>query len=705
MDRYTRIRWRSGIVRYKRFVGQIAVVGLIALYLAYLAFFQIDQTQSASAQTDSLSPVRYHMVASMATAKMAEGLHYHHPTINNEVSSTILDSYLTVLDPQKIYLLQSDIDEFRVNELYFDDFLIEGKLDEVFRIFERYQQRVKERMGFAAELLDYEFNFGLSDVLQNDRSEAGWSESMDDYDWLWRRLVKDDILTLTLEGYEESIKETLRSRYSRRQQNVLQYKADDVTELFLNAYLRKLDPYSAYFSSNSTEDLEISLSQQIEGIGAVLIRENEFTIVHSLITGGPAQRSNLIHKGDRIVGVLNRENEFRDVIGWRLSDVVDLIRGPKGSYVTLKVIPKDALPGSIPQEITILRDKVKIEDQMAKKSTVEIEESGRLLQLGVVTLPAFYAALYPNNNRESVRRSAIDVAKLLGQLNDQQVDGIVMDLRGNGGGALSEAVDLTSLFIESGPVVQVKSTDGELDIKFDMTGKVTYDGPLVVLVDRSSASGSEIFAGAMQDYGRGIIVGETTFGKGMLQTIWPLDKVADTENAGTLKLSTAKFYRVDGTSTHYFGVIPDIRFATDEFAKNAGHRSYENAQPGGSIEHADAFIEWYDAHEIRKLIPHLTSRSLERTQFNPVVEYLVQQERINQRRLDQTEIYLNRDMRVSVLDEERRTDLQTLNNLRASMGWSAAAELNEDTVPTELIEDTFLNEALNVLADLIVYQD
>ena len=705
MDRITRIRRQSAIARYKKFAGRITIGGMVVGYLLYFAIFQINQTHSASVQADPLSPVRYHMIASMATAKMAEGLHYNNPKINNDVSSTILDSYLSALDPQKVYLRQSDVDEFRINELYFDDFLIEGKLDEVFRIFERYQLRVKERMDYASSLLDYDFNFGLSDELQNDRSEFGWSKTTEDHNWLWKRLVKDDILTLTLEGNEETIADTLQSRYNRRQQNVAQYKADDVTELFLNAYLRELDPYSAYFSSDSTEDLEISLSQQIEGIGAVLIRDNEFTVVHSLITGGPAERSNLIHEGDRIVAVLDKDNEFRDVIGWRLSDVVDLIRGPKGTNVTLKIIPKDALPGSIPVEITILRDKVKIEDQMAQKSTVEIEENGQLLQLGVIKLPAFYAALYPNDKKDSVRRSATDVAQLLEQLIDQHIDGIVMDLRGNGGGALSEAVDLTSLFIKSGPVVQVKSTDGELEIKFDSTGKITYDGPLVVLVDRSSASGSEIFAGAVQDYGRGVIIGETTFGKGMLQTIWPLDKVAKTENAGTLKLSTAKFYRINGTSTHYFGVVPDIRFATDEFAQRAGHRSYENAAPGGIIDRADAFIEWRDAIKVRKMIPLLNRHSQERAEFNPVVEYLVERERINQRRLDQPTIFLNREKRESVLEKERRTDLQTLNNLRLSMGWSTVTELNEDVIPSELIEDTFLNESLNVLADLIVYQD
>ncbi len=705
MDRTTRIRWQAGISRFRKFAGQITLAGLLTGYLAYFAFFQIVDTDTASAQTDGLTPVDYHAIASIATAKMAQGLHYNHPKIDNKVSPDILDSYLTTLDPKKVFLRQSDVDEFRQNELYFDDFLIGGNLDEVFKIFERYRERVNERMAYASSILGYQFDFNLTDELANDRSEAEWPRNNEDQNWLWKRLVKDDILTLMLEGNTDTYRDVLESRYDRRLNNVSQYKADDVTELFLNAYLRELDPYSAYFSSNSTEDLEITLSQQIEGIGAVLVLENDFTVVHSLITGGPAERSNLIKKGDRIVGVKGENDGFHDIVGWRLSNVVDLIRGRKGTYVTLKIIPQEALPGSQPVEITIIRDKVKIEDQMARKSTVEIVEDDQLLQLGVIELPAFYASLFPDDNQESVRSSAKDVALLLEQLNDQQVDGILMDLRGNGGGALSEAVDLTSLFIESGPVVQVKSTDGELEVRFDSTGKITYDGPLVVLVDRQSASGSEIFAGAVQDYGRGVIVGETTFGKGMLQTIWPLDRVARTENAGTLKLSTAKFYRVNGESTHYHGVEPDIPFATNEFAQNAGERSYENSTPGSKIKRAKPFVEWQNASKIRGLVPNLNSRSKQRTEMNPVVDYLVKRERNSQRRFDQPKIYLNKEKRESVLKSEREIDLRALNDLRMSMGWEAVTELSEDTVPTELIEDTFRDEALNILADLIVYQN
>ena len=244
-----------------------------------------------------------------------------------------------------------------------------------------------------------------------------------------------------------------------------------------------------------------------------------------------------------------------------------------------------------------------------------------------------------------------------------------------------------------------------MEVRFDSTGKITYDGPLVVLVDRQSASGSEIFAGAVQDYGRGVIVGETTFGKGMLQTIWPLDKVVKTENVGTLKLSTAKFYRVNGESTHYHGVVPDIPFATNEFAQDAGERSFENSTPGSNIKRAKKFVEWQNAPRIRRLIPNLNTRSQRRAELNPVVEYLVERELNNQRRIDQPKIYLNKEKRESVINSEREIDLQALNNLRTSMGWEAVTELSEDAVPTELIEDTFRDEALSILVDLIVYQN
>ena len=705
MARTSRTGQRSFLARYKKFSARFVVVGLVIGYFAYLSIFQINQIHSASAKSDDLTPVKYHAVATIATAKMVEGLHYDHPEIGNIESPDILDNYLRSLDPQKAFFLKSDIDDFRSKSNYYDDYLEDGDLREIFRVFERYQERVSDVTDYAVDLLEFDFNFGLSDELMSDRTEAFWPESEEEQKWLWKRFVKDDVLTLMLEGNEDAYATVLESRYDRRKKNVLQYKADDVTELFLNSYLRDLDPYSAYFSSNSTEDLEITLSQQIEGIGAVLVTEDDFTVVHSLITGGPAEQSNLIEIDDRIVGVSGEGDTFHDIIGWRLTNVVDLIRGPKGTAVKLKIIPKDALPGSVPEEITLIRDKVKIEEQMAQKSTVEIEQEGNLLQLGVISLPTFYASLYPNSSQDSVRSSAEDVSTLLEQLNDQQVDGILMDLRGNGGGALTEAVDLTGLFIDSGPVVQVKSTDGELEIKSDSTvGETVYDGPLVVLVDRRSASGSEIFAGAVQDYGRGIIVGETTFGKGMLQTIWPLDKVASTENAGTLKLSTAKFYRVNGISTHHLGVVPDIRFPTDEFTYDTGERSNENSKPGNAIAHVRNFAEWPRSNRVKQLVPTLSSRSEERARFHPVVNFLVERERNNRRRLEPTVVHLNKEKREELLESEREVDLQTLNNLRLSVGLSTVTELTDDAIPTDLIEDAYKDEALNILADLVVYQ-
>ncbi len=703
MDKTIRRIWRARLAEHGKLLGRTAIALFAIGYVAYIAFFEVSDFNAASAESNSLKAGKYHMVALMATARMVQGMHLDFPEINNETSVDILDNYLDSLDPQKIYFLQSDIDEFQSNRFYFDDYLIRGNLNEVFRIFERYRERVADRTDYAMSLVDYPFNFDLNDQLLDDRSEADWPQSQEEYDWLWKRLVKDDFLTLMLErGDEDTITKSLKSRYSTRQQTVFQYKADDVTELFLNSYLTRLDPYSAYFSSNSSEDLEISLSQQIEGIGAMLRREDEYTVVHSLIAGGPALRSNLIHAGDRIVAVKDKTDQFMYVVGWRLSDVVDLIRGPKGTKVHMQILPKDALPNAAPKEISIVREQVKIEEQMAKKSTVEIEANGRLLQLGVISLPTFYANFLSRDNQDSMRSSARDVAQLVEQLKSQDIDGIVLDLRGNGGGALNEAVDLTSLFIESGPIVQVKSTDGELEVKYDSVDDVIYSGPLVVLVDRRSASGSEIFAAAVQDYGRGVVIGETTFGKGMLQTIWPLDKVVRVENTGMLKLSTAQFYRVSGISTQYLGVVPDIRFATDEFAQNSGGRSLENSSPGSVIDRAKAFSAWPDAPKLRMLLPELDRLSRERTQYNPVVAYLVERERNNQQRLENPIIHLNKDKRQAVLDDARKEELETLNRLRLSLGLPTATELNEETIPSELIDDAFLDEALNVLVDLIV---
>ena len=680
-------------------------VVLIALFLSYEIFIGESRTRSAIAeqQSSTLSETNYHKAAAVTISRLVSRFHYRDKPLTNEFSEVILEKYLESLDPQKSYFLASDINQFRSNRFYYDDYLVNGDLSQVFTIFRLYQQRVEERTQYAKSILDFSFDFGLDEEYEIDRSNSNWISSQEEYDQLWRRVVKDDILTMKLSDVApEEIKENLATRYDFFLQSVAKYNADDVTEIFLNSYLRQIEPHSEFFSPHSSENLKISLSQQIEGIGAMLRSEQEHTIVHSVITGGPAARSKKLNSGDKIVGVKNYdENSYTDIIGWRIGDVVDKIRGPKGTKVHLKIIPNDALPGSSAEEVSIIREKVKLEDQIARKSTVEIASNGKILQLGIIRLPAFYSDLYEKNSVENERSSSNDVRRLLRELREQEVDGLVMDLRGNGGGALQEAVNLTSLFIESGPIVQVETADGKVDLRSDSDGIIEFDGPLVVLIDRASASASEIFAAAIQDYKRGIVVGETSFGKGVVQTIWPLSRWLKKDNSGTVKLSTAQFYRIKGTSTQHTGVIPDVLFPTNQFVADMGERSFENAIPAGVISPAKSIHTWHNGSFISNRLPEIRRLNNERAQFNPVLHYLVENERLRLSRAKQKVVPLNEEKRQQALENVRIEQLENLNELRTALGLDATDKLTDEAYPSEQAGDVYRDEALNILSDLI----
>ena len=676
---------------------------ILSLSVVSTVLYYDRDIQIASADSEPLNTDLRHMAAVITTSSLVNLYHYQNRQLNNEFSTVILDGYLTTLDPFKNHFLAQDVRAFDSNRFYFDDFLEDGNLDEIINIFRVYQERVIERAEFAKSILSGSFDFGMHDEIDLDPDNSQWAESREEYDIRWKRLVKDDVLELKLaEMNDDEIKTTLMQRYDRFSQAVTRYDADDVVELFLNSYLREIDPHSGYFSPHSSDNLKISISQQIEGIGAMLRTESEHTIVHSVITGGPAARTEKLNSGDKIVGVGNdQDTDFVDVIGWRLDDVVDLIRGPEGTTVYLKILPKDALPGSMPFELGIVRERVKLEEQMAKKSTVEISTDNNILRLGIISLPAFYSELFDNDSA-STRNSSSDVRILLQELKEQEVDGIVMDLRGNGGGALHEAVALTGLFIETGPVVQVENYNYELDIRWDRDPHIAYEGPLAVLVDRDSASASEIFAGAMKDYRRGIVIGETTFGKGIVQTIWPLSRWTGEENSGAVKLSTAQFYRINGSSTQHLGVVPDIVFPTNDFVAATGERALENSLPGGSIDPVKSVVSWKHAQSIANYMTELRLRNSERTVVNPAFEYIVENERQSLARSELTKVHLNEDKRRKVLDDSRTDQLENLNKLRVSLGLEIVEEINEEAYPSERVGDVFLDEALNVLADLIV---
>ncbi len=690
--------------------GRVLLIGLIGGYFGYSLLNQQNNTQliADATPTQLLATGENHSAVVAATAELANSYHYRNKALNNEFSAQILEQFLEALDPQRAYFLASDIRQFVLSRFYYDNFLKRGKLDEVFEIFKTYQQRVKERADFAISMLDYPFDFALDEQLELDRSDADWLISEAEQDALWKSLVKDDILTEKLNGEtDERITDILASRYERFRNSIAMSNAFDVIETFLNAYLKELDPHSEFFSPHSTTNLRISISQQIEGIGAMLRTESEHTVVQGIITGGPAHLSKRLHVGDRIIAVGNDDGDiFQDIVGWRIEDVVDLIRGPKGTTVYLKILRKDAVPGAPVETVSLTRQTVKLEEQMAKNSTVEIEAEGKILQLGVIRLPAFYSNFMDADDSEVMSSSsASDVRDFLIDFKQQNVDGIVFDLRGNGGGALHEAVELTSMFIPSGPVVQVEDAESEIQVyQDDDNGEVVYSGPLVVLVDRGSASASEIFASAIQDYRRGVIVGETTFGKGTLQNIWPLSQLAKENGTdlGALKLSTAQFFRVNGTTTQHLGVIPDVLFPTNEFIADSGERALDNALPGSVIEAARKAVPWHRKSEIDSRIPELRQLNRARMELNPLMNILVERDRLAFQRNIPSVVSLNEEQRKQTLDNDREEQLEYINEVRSVFSLEPIDSASDDGFPNDRIGDVFLDEAVNVLADLIV---
>lgn len=519
--------------------------------------------------------------------------HYKDVPLNDELSVDVLKRYLNSLDPNHAFFLASDIETFRTYRKQLDDELKQADLSIPFAIFNVYLARVQERVDYALELLKQDFDFSRQATYQLDRSEAPWPEDVEAANDLWRKRIKNDILRLKLAGKEkEEIRETLRKRYKSLGERVAELDRQDAYQLFMNAYAQSIEPHTSYLSPRTSENFEIAMSLSLQGIGAVLQRDYQYTKVRRIVPGGPADKDGELKPGDRIVGVgQGKEGPMVNIVGWRLDDVVQLIRGPKGSVVRLNVIPAGSSVKGPPKTIKITRDKVELKAQTAEKSILTVESGGRSYKIGVIEVPTFYIDFAARaKGVENYRSTTRDVRKLLGQLKEANVDGVIIDLRGNGGGALIEAIKMTGLFIDRGPVVQVKSSSGDVEVERDTNDGRAWNGPLAVLVNRYSASASEIFTAAIQDYGRGVIIGESTYGKGTVQNLIDLSQFTANDKLdplGKLKMTTAKFFGVDGSSTQVRGVTPDITFPTEIAAEETGESSRENALPWSAIEPAD----------------------------------------------------------------------------------------------------------------------
>ncbi|MES9812495.1 MAG: carboxy terminal-processing peptidase [Candidatus Thiodiazotropha sp.] len=657
-----------------------------------------------------LQPTPEQQQTANVIVKVIEKYHYKEVALDDAMSKMILDRYFDTLDPNRSFFRARDIVRFSLYQDKLDDYLKNARIEPAFEIFRLYRKRVAEAVAHAQKLVDKAFDFTIDESYRFERDNEPWPQTRTELQEIWRKRVKNDFLNLRLMDKEDDeIRKTLRERYKRLLSRVEQFDANDVFQTFINAYTLSLEPHTSYMSPSTSENFDISMRLSLEGIGAVLKDEDGFTVVQKTVIGGPAEQSDLLHSGDRIVGVgQGLEGEIIDIVGWRLQDVVEQIRGPKGSVVRLDILPKGTETGSKRKTITLVRNKIKLEEQAAKSYIIEDLDGMKGMRIGVVEVPTFYRDFAAEaRGDEDFRSTTRDVRNLLGDLKQQGVNGIVIDLRENGGGSLSEATELTGLFIDSGPVVQIKDAFGKIEIEQDPDQTIAYEGPLAVLVDRNSASASEIFAGAIQDYKRGIVIGEPTFGKGTVQTLVDLGRFVPgrKKDLGRLRLTMAQFFRINGGSTQHRGVVPDIQFPMAKFSEDFGERSLENALPWAQIRPANFAIKGKWA------VPHLIDNHMSRVEHDPGFEMLVDREKRFQALDKRTETSLLESRRRSEWDDREQEQLVHKNRFRASQGLQAIKSIDQEDIDvdvddkeSEATQRIELNEAARILTDSIRMQ-
>lgn len=619
----------------------------------------------------SVEPLKFTQDEAKTTLEMLEKLnsqHYAKRAVDDELSKDLLINYLDSLDKARVYFLDSDIQEFQKWSLTLDDSLKQGDLSPGFAIFNRYRERVTDRLEKTIALLEsgVTFDFTNDESLDYETEDKPWAKTAAELDEEWRKRIKDSYLRLMLADKEEDeIPETLIKRYRNQLKYMEQSTAEDAHQYYMNALASLYDPHTDFYSPRQLENFNISMSLKLEGIGAVLNMEDETTSVVRVIPGGPADKQGVLSPEDKIVGVGQDADPIEDVIGWRLDDVVDLIRGPKGSTVRLEIIPAKGESAGSHQTLTIVRDEVKLEEQAAKSRILEFDDNGKKRKVGVIDLPAFYIDFDAFNKRDpNFKSTTRDVAQLLNELKKESVDGVILDLRNNGGGSLHEVTTMTDLFIHPGPVVQVRMADKKVSRRFRSRKEPLYDGPLLVLINRLSASASEIFAGAIQDYGRGLIVGTQSFGKGTVQALVPLHE-------GQIKLTESKFYRVSGESTQHRGVVPDISLVSLYDLEDIGESSRENALPWDTIHQVP--IKRHG--DFSGVVSSLNQRHQDRVLKDPDYIHLIDQLALSNERRNESVVTLNLEKRRSEVDDYEKSLYQIENKRRLAKGEEAFASV------------------------------
>ncbi|MFW2403140.1 MAG: carboxy terminal-processing peptidase [Gammaproteobacteria bacterium] len=666
-----------------------------------------DSVDSVVAENTNAVPAvlestqRHRQVARMVT-RFVERAHYSRIAVDDELSGLVLDNYIESLDPNKHYFRAPDITYFERYRFALDDVMRTGNFDPILDIFRLYRLRAQQNIELAITTLDSEPDFTTEDIYVFNRKDEPWIDSAEEMQDIWRKRVTNDALSLILaEKSWEDASDVLRKRYERVLKRINQLDSDDVFEMFLNSFARTLDPHSSYLSPRQSEEYRIQMSLSYQGIGASLQLEDELVSVLNVIPGGPAAIDGRIQANDRITAVGQEDGgEMVDVVGWQLDDVVQLIRGPSGTTVRLQILPADALPGGEHRVIELVRDKIKLEEQAAKSEKIELERpDGGSSSIGVISIPSFYQDYEARSRGDKDYVSTTrDVRRLIGELEDDGIDGLVIDLRGNGGGHLSEATSLTGLFIPEGPVVQLKDTNGRIEVLDDPVPQVAYGGPLVLLVDRFSASASEIFAAAIQDYRRGIVIGQRTFGKGTVQNLYILDQYArrvPDPGLGQLTLTIGKYYRVTGGSTQHRGVLPDIDLPSVVDPERIGESSRDRALPWDQIKPTGFRAEEPLDSEIAYLTQYQNSRMVD----DPDINYLKLDIAAADEARTKTFVSLNMDARIAEREARQADRLMRENERRVAAGLEPVESLEDLDVGEQ--PDILLDQATRIIVDLV----
>ena len=674
------------------------------MFGAFVGLWALSAIAAIPAVTsdDDLGPEPRHEKIGQLVSEFIQKSHYRHADIDDDLSSKVLDRYIQALDNNRMYLLASDVESFEPYRYQLDDMVRSEPLDPVFEIFGVYRTRVRERLNFALLQLETEPDFSIDETYVFDREDQPWLQTEAELDELWRKRVKNDAMNLRLAEKDwTETQEILHKRYSRFLKRMDQIKSDDVFETFMNAFAHTLDPHSSYLSPRNSEEYRIQMSLSYFGIGASLQIDDDYVMVISIIPGGPAAIDGKLQPKDRITGVAQGEQgDLIDVIGWRLDDVVQLIRGPADTVVRLQIMPAGALPGAPEKIISLTRNQVKLEEQAAKSETIMVPREGRDWSIGVIKVPSFYRDYRALSNGDKDYTSTTkDVRRLIRELEDEGIDGLIIDLRNNGGGHLTEATALSGLFIDNGPVVQLRNSSGRISRLDDPdpVPRVSYNGPLAVLVNRFSASASEIFAAAIQDYARGVIIGQQTFGKGTVQNLYSLDQYVrrpDEAGLGQLTLTIGKYYRVTGESTQHRGVWPDIALPSAIDVELVGESVRETALPWDTIR----TTKFQAGAPLDSTISSLTSSYESRSKDDPDYQYLTAGIHDVEQIRAQKSVSLNIEDRRAEREDEINRRLDRENVRRAALQLEPVATMEE----LEALEapDVHLDQAAAIVTDL-----